>query len=70
MDVHHQNGIPWDNRPENLGILDHAEHSSLHGSDSRPDEARLEQHSPTTDAVTVDEVAPQGQHTLVEWAES
>jgi hypothetical protein len=29
-DVHHRNGVPWDNRPENLGLMDHAEHARMH----------------------------------------
>jgi len=30
MDVHHQNNIPWDNRPENLELLTRAEHRREH----------------------------------------
>jgi len=29
-DVHHINHIPWDNRPENIRLLSHADHSRLH----------------------------------------
>lgn len=28
--VHHRNGIPWDNRPENLEVMTPAEHATLH----------------------------------------
>lgn len=30
MDVHHENGIPWDNRPENIDVIEPAEHARLH----------------------------------------
>jgi len=28
--VHHDNGVPWDNRPENIELLTASEHSKLH----------------------------------------
>ena len=28
--VHHRNDIPWDNRPENIAVLTHNEHSAAH----------------------------------------
>lgn len=33
MDVHHINGIPWDNRPENIEVMSHEEHSRHHGEE-------------------------------------
>lgn len=35
MVVHHKNGVPWDNRPSNLELMTHAEHSSHHYTDYR-----------------------------------
>jgi hypothetical protein len=32
--VHHNNGIPWDNRPENIEVLSEEEHGRLHGKQS------------------------------------
>ncbi|MFC6765474.1 HNH endonuclease [Natrinema soli] len=31
-DVHHKNGIPWDNRHDNLEVMSHGSHMSLHKS--------------------------------------
>lgn len=31
-DVHHESGVEWDNRPDNLSVLDHGEHSSVTAS--------------------------------------
>lgn len=28
-DIHHENDIPWDNRPENITVLDHETHSVI-----------------------------------------
>jgi len=48
MDVHHKNGVPWDNRPENIELKEHSEHTSIHslerhGGDETPwrDEHKL-----------------------------
>lgn len=41
MDVHHKNTIPWDNRPENIELKSHSEHTQhhnheRHGGDQSP----------------------------------
>lgn len=37
-DVHHKNGIPWDNRPGNIEVLSKEEHARLHARDQRSTE--------------------------------
>jgi len=32
MDVHHKNGVPWDNRPSNIELIDRAEHAAGHNT--------------------------------------
>ena len=32
-DIHHRNGVKWDNRPENVEPLTRSEHMSLHASE-------------------------------------
>jgi predicted DNA-binding protein YlxM (UPF0122 family) len=32
--VHHENTIPWDNRPENLSVLEPGSHAALHNDDN------------------------------------
>lgn len=35
MDVHHENEVPWDNRPSNLRLMEHGEHSRHHALENR-----------------------------------
>lgn len=34
-DVHHKNGMSWDNRPSNIRVLSHKEHAAIHAEESR-----------------------------------
>jgi hypothetical protein len=31
--VHHESGIPWDNRESNVSVMDRSEHSILHNTE-------------------------------------
>ena len=42
LSTHHKNGIPWDNRPENLEVLDHAKHAQVHSKHRDRDEGRFD----------------------------
>ena len=32
-DIHHSNGVPWDNRPSNLEVIGHDDHAKNHQDD-------------------------------------
>jgi hypothetical protein len=34
-DVHHESGVPWDNRPDELTVMEHGRHASLTNSEKR-----------------------------------
>jgi len=40
-DVHHENGIRWDNRPDNIEPLDPAEHRRKHGLENADEQREL-----------------------------
>ncbi|EMA67584.1 hypothetical protein C461_07654 [Halorubrum aidingense JCM 13560] len=61
-DVHHRNGIKWDNRAENIEPVDHGEHASITQQQMRAwaeDEKR--EHRQHTDGVTDDACAGCGE---------
>jgi len=31
-DVHHENGVKWDNRSENIEVVGHGEHAAMHAT--------------------------------------
>ena len=31
-DVHHENGVKWDNRPSNIEAIDHGKHTAMHAT--------------------------------------
>lgn len=37
--IHHKNGVPWDNRPENLEVVEEREHLQEHYNEREIDEA-------------------------------
>jgi transposase-like protein len=43
-DVHHENGIPWDNRPENLSPMSRSDHLSHHHDEGTYDDHLKEVH--------------------------
>lgn len=39
METHHKNGIPWDNRPDNIELVDKAAHARAHDSERQRNES-------------------------------
>jgi len=71
-DVHHRNGVPWDNRPGNLELIAPSEHGSLHAEERHSDSPWRDEETlrEALKTMTWEEICDEwgcGQATLVRW---